>query len=80
MRRFQQLRDWSPGYINVCPQHVEIMAECTACGTVKEFDRRMLPASLQHALIKEIEMRLKCVCGAKAARLMFGHMVDGDAQ
>ncbi|NEK42896.1 hypothetical protein GR250_15865 [Rhizobium leguminosarum] len=77
MRRFQQIPDWSPGYINVCPQHVQIMVECTACGVKREFDRKTLPNGLRHALIEEIEPRLKCACGAKAAKLRFGHVLDG---
>ncbi|MBY5849693.1 hypothetical protein HFN51_03850 [Rhizobium leguminosarum] len=76
MRRFQQIPNWSPGYINVCPQHLDIMVECTACGAMREFDRNSLPDSLRHALVEEIEKRLRCVCGVKAAKLKFGHFVD----
>ncbi|TBA59234.1 hypothetical protein ELH59_15015 [Rhizobium ruizarguesonis] len=76
MRRFQQIPNWSPGYINVCPQHLDIMVECTACGAMREFDRNSLPDSLKHALVEEIEKRLRCVCGVKAAELRFGHFVD----
>lgn len=73
MPRFIRIPDWSPGYINVCPHHVDIMVRCEACGTEKEFDRKSLPPTLRHALIEEIEPRLICACGAKAAKLLFGH-------
>ncbi|NEI60893.1 hypothetical protein [Rhizobium leguminosarum] len=76
MRRFQQVPDWSPGYINVCPHHMDIMIECTACGAMRTFDRNILPNELKHALIVEIEKRLRCSCGVKAAKLRFGHFVD----
>jgi hypothetical protein len=77
MRRFLPIRDWSPGYINVCPQHVVILAECTACGESREFDRGALPQRRRHALITEIEKRMKCTsCGAKAAKLRFGDYMD----
>ncbi|MBY5407146.1 hypothetical protein HFO98_01410 [Rhizobium leguminosarum] len=80
MRRFQQIRDWSPGYINVCPQHIEIMVECTACGVMRAFDRTALPNGLRHALVETIEQRLKCACGAKTAKLRFGHSLDGEEE
>ncbi|MBB4194866.1 hypothetical protein [Rhizobium aethiopicum] len=75
-RRFQEFKDWSPGYINVTPEHVAIMAECTACGAAREFARESLPSHLQFSLISEIEQRLKCTeCGAKAGKLKFGFHV-----
>jgi hypothetical protein len=77
--RFQVMADWSPGYINVCPPHVTIMAECTACGKTGEFDKETLPKTLQHALIRDIEKRMKCLsCGAKTAKLRFGYYMGGD--
>ncbi|ARO22967.1 hypothetical protein TAL182_CH01154 [Rhizobium sp. TAL182] len=75
-RRFQEIKGWSPGYINVTPEHVTIMAECVACGATREFARESLPSGLQFALISEIEPHLKCSsCGAKAGRLRFGNYV-----
>jgi hypothetical protein len=68
--------DWSPGYINVCPQHTVIMVECTACGVQKPFDRKNLPDHLHHSLITDIEPLLKCSCGAKAAKMLFGYYVE----
>ncbi|MBX5015974.1 hypothetical protein [Rhizobium lentis] len=74
--RFQEIRDWSPGYINVTPEHVTIMAECTACGATREFAREKLPSHLHFSLISEIEPHLKCSsCGAKAGKLRFGSYV-----
>jgi hypothetical protein len=73
MPRFLEVRDWSPGYLNVTPHHLTILARCTACGAEREFDRNGVPSSAQHALIKEIEPRLRCkTCGAKGGRLRFG--------
>ena len=78
-RRFQEIKGWSPGYINVTPEHVTIMAECTACGAAREFARESLPSHLHFSLISEIEACLKCSsCGAKAARLKFGHYMKDD--
>ncbi|MBX4941192.1 hypothetical protein [Rhizobium binae] len=78
MRKFLEIRDWSPGYLNVTPQHVTIIALCKACGASREFDRNGVPANLRHALIADIERRLKCSsCGAKAGRLRFGSYVEG---
>ena len=74
MRKFSAIRDWTPGYINVAPEHVDIMVECTACSHTTEFDRYGLPNDLKHALISDVESRLKCSsCGAKSAKLRFGH-------
>lgn len=71
--RFRAIRDWTPGYINATPAHLDIMAECTACGEMREFSRDSLPRGLSHALISEIEPHLKCTsCGAKSAKLRFG--------
>lgn len=79
MPKFMEIKDWSPGYINVAPQHVDIMAECQACGEQRQFDRKSLPASMSHHLIKEIEPHLKCAtCGAKAGKLRFGHYAGED--
>ncbi|TLX12169.1 hypothetical protein [Rhizobium sp. MHM7A] len=78
-RRFQEIRDWSPGYINVTPEHVAIMAECTACGKAREFARESLPSHMHFSLISEIEPHLKCAsCGAKAGKLRFGSYVGGE--
>lgn len=74
MRRFQEIKGWTPGYINVAPAHIEIMVECTACGAMREFSRQTLPRHLRHALITEIEPHLKCsACSEKAAKMRFGH-------
>lgn len=74
--RFQEIADWSPGYINVCPPHLDIMAECIACGKTSEFNKQTVPTMLRHALITDIELRLKCSsCGAKAGKLKFGYFV-----
>ncbi|PDS67882.1 hypothetical protein CO651_32265 [Rhizobium phaseoli] len=57
----------------MAPQHVTILARCEACGAEREFDRQSVPALLRHALISELEERLRCTsCGAKAGRLRFG--------
>ncbi|MBX5268525.1 hypothetical protein HJB99_07520 [Rhizobium sp. NLR17b] len=78
-QRFQEIKDWSPGYINVAPDHVTIMAECQACGEQREFDRKALPRGMQQHLISEIEPHLKCAtCGAKAGKLRFGYYVGGN--
>ncbi|MBB2698981.1 UNVERIFIED_ORG: hypothetical protein GGI66_003658 [Rhizobium esperanzae] len=72
-RRFRAIRDWTPGYFNVTPAHLDIMAECTACGEMREFARDSLPAAFRQALISEIEPHLKCsACGAKSGKLRFG--------
>jgi hypothetical protein len=72
-RRFRAIRDWTPGYINVTPAHLDIMAECTACGEMREFQRDGLPRAFRQALISAIEPHLKCAsCGAKAGKLRFG--------
>lgn len=77
MSRFLEIKDWSPGYLNVTPQHVTILAHCEACGTEREFDRRSLPREMMHNLIADIEPRLRCAsCGAKAGRLRFGSYLD----
>ena len=71
--RFRQIPDWSPGYINVCPQHVDIVAKCLACGEQRPFDKQKLPAGKRHALIEDIEPHMKCMsCGAKSGKLLFG--------
>lgn len=73
MAKFLEIRGWSPGYLNVTPHHVVILAECMACGDRREFDRDTVPTVLRHALIAEIEPRLKCsACGQKAGKLRFG--------
>jgi hypothetical protein len=72
MPRFIPIPGWSPGYLYVCPHHVTILVRCEACGIEREFDRDSLPHSLRHALVREIEPRLKCSCGAKQAKLRFG--------
>jgi hypothetical protein len=76
MKRFQQIRDWTPGYINVCPHHVDILVRCESCGREAEFDRRSLPPLLRHSLVEEIAPRLRCSCGAKQAKLLFGNWVE----
>jgi hypothetical protein len=73
MRKFVEIRNWSPGYINVAPHHVEIRVQCRACDKEVDFDRRSLPPLLHHALITDIEARMKCSCGAKQAKMLFGH-------
>jgi hypothetical protein len=45
-RRFEAIKDWSPGYINVTPAHIEIMGECTACGAQKEISKEAPAAKL----------------------------------
>lgn len=73
MRKFIEVRNWTPGYLNVTPRHVTILARCDACGTEREFDRNSVPAAARQTLIRDIEARLKCAgCGAKAGRLRFG--------
>ncbi|MGZ2484248.1 hypothetical protein ACVITL_002771 [Rhizobium pisi] len=73
-RRFQAIKDWSPGYINVTPAHLAIMAECTACGQQREFSKEDLPQNLRHSHVEDVEKRLKCSsCGAKAGKLRFGY-------
>ncbi|APO76125.1 hypothetical protein AM571_CH03331 [Rhizobium etli 8C-3] len=79
MRRFQPIRDWTPGYINTCPYHIDIVVECTACGVTREFQRDKLSMAMRHALITEIEERLKCsACGAKSGKLLFGSYIGDD--
>ncbi|WEA27926.1 hypothetical protein [Rhizobium binxianense] len=73
MARFHPIRDWSPGYMNATPSHLDIMAECVACGAIRPFSKASLPQELQHAEVREVEKRLKCAaCGAKAGKLRFG--------
>ncbi|MGO6707582.1 hypothetical protein [Rhizobium johnstonii] len=63
--------------MNVTPQHMDIMAECTACGEKREFLKKSLPQGLQHAEVSDVEKRLKCAsCGAKAGKLRFGSYCD----
>ena len=77
MRRFQAIRNWCPGYINVAPAHLDIMAECTACGAQRDFSTDALPQSLWHALVDDVEKHMKCSsCGARAAKLHFGYFVE----
>ena len=77
MRRFQAIKDWTPGYINVTPAHLDIAVECAGRGQQREFDKQSLPNTLRHALIVDIERRLKCsTCGAKAGKMRFGHFAD----
>lgn len=74
--KFRQIPNWTPGYLNVCPRHVDIRVRCEACSREKYFDRDALPSRFHHSLITEIEDRLICECGEKKARLLFGHLVD----
>lgn len=79
MRRFQSIRDWSPGYINATPSHLDIAAECVACGETRPFSKASLPHALQHAEVRDVEKRLKCAsCGAKAGKLRFGHYSEDE--
>ncbi|TBY41609.1 hypothetical protein [Rhizobium leguminosarum] len=72
--RFQEIKDWTPGYMNVAPAHLDMMVKCTACGLEREFSKEHLPRSLRQALVKDIEKRLSCSsCGAKAGKLKFGY-------
>jgi hypothetical protein len=48
-----------PGYMNVVPQHTEIRVRCKTCGEEREFDRFRLPLVLRHALVEDVEARLK---------------------
>ncbi len=73
--RFQKIPDWQPGYLNACPRHVDIRVTCLSCGIEKDFDRDALPWQLHHAIIEDIEQRLKCECGEKRAKLLFGHLM-----
>lgn len=75
---FQEVRDWRPGSINVAPPGMIIMAKCGACGVEKLFDTGTLPAKYKHAYVSEIEMKLRCECGAKDAKLRFGYFVSED--
>jgi len=72
--KFNQIPNWTPGYLHVCPHHIHIRVRCEACGIEKDFDRDALPGRFHHALIEKIEERLKCECGEKRARLLFGHL------
>ncbi|PDS74702.1 hypothetical protein [Rhizobium sp. L43] len=79
MPRFQSIRDWSPGYIHATPSHLDIMAECVACGETRPFSKASLPHGLQHAEVRDVEKRLKCAsCGAKAGKLLFGNYLEED--
>ena len=76
MPQFVPIPNWTPGYLNVCPDHVDILAECTACGETREFQRDKLSMAMRHALVADIEKRLKCSsCGAKSGKLLFGSYV-----
>lgn len=75
--RFLEIQGWTPGYLNVTPQHLTILAACTVCGSEREFDRYAVPVDAKNALIVDIERRLRCAaCGAKAGRLRFGSYLD----
>jgi hypothetical protein len=77
MPRFVPIPNWTPGYINVCPRHIDILAECKACGEMRPFQRNKLSFAARHALITDIEQRLKCTfCGAKNGKLLFGSYVE----
>lgn len=77
MPRFQQVPDWSPGRLNYAPHHLVIMAECMACRDMRELDRNAVPQRWRHALIVDIEPRLKCsVCGKRDGKLRFGGWVE----
>jgi hypothetical protein len=76
MVKFLEVPNWDPGYVNTTPQHIAIMAECTACGELRNFSFDRLPESLQYAEIRDVEKLLKCSeCGAKAGKLRFGSFV-----
>lgn len=77
MRRFVKM-DWTPGYLNVCPRHTAIEVMCKACGEHKPFDRETVPPSMRHRLIDDIEPMLRCSCGAKAAKLLFGYYASSE--
>ncbi|MBB5664723.1 hypothetical protein GGE68_002920 [Rhizobium leguminosarum] len=75
--RFIEIKNWTPGYLNVTPQHVTILAACVVCGSEREFDRCAVPVDAKHALIVDIEARLRCAaCGARAGRLRFGSYAE----
>jgi len=74
--RFIEIPNWGPGYLNVCPRHVDIRVRCEACGIEKDFDRDALHFRYHHAMIEDIEAKLKCECGEKRARLIFGSLMD----
>lgn len=75
MIRFQEIKDWTPGYMNVTPAHLDIVAKCAACGLERKFSKESLPHSLKHALVEDVEKRLRCsACGAKAGKLKFGYL------
>jgi hypothetical protein len=77
MPRFVETPNWKPGYLNVVPQHTEIGVRCKACGEERKLDRDRLAAPLRHALVEDVEARLKCAsCGAKAAKLLFGSYIE----
>ncbi|RWX11883.1 hypothetical protein EHI42_23555 [Rhizobium hidalgonense] len=79
MPKFREIKDWAPGYLNVAPQHITIMAACLACGEKREFDRTLVPTEMRQRLISEIEQHLKCAaCGAKAGKLRFGSYMEED--
>jgi hypothetical protein len=46
--------NWSPGYLNVCPPHTDILVECTSCGVRRPFDRETVPSRIRHSLITDI--------------------------
>ncbi|MGV1790979.1 hypothetical protein [Rhizobium sp. A37_96] len=62
------------GSLNIIPHDAVLMVRCTACGDMREISRRYLEEKgASHADLKDIEARLKCVCGQKAAKLMPGY-------
>ncbi|SCB18225.1 hypothetical protein [Rhizobium lusitanum] len=62
------------GTLNVIPHDATIMVRCLACGKMHEVDRLSLEEKAGHtAELKDIEKRLKCSCGQKAAKIMAGY-------
>jgi hypothetical protein len=79
MPRFLEVPNWTPGYLNVAPSHMVILAECQACGERRDFDKKSVPPHMHHHLIRDIEPLLKCSsCGAKAGKLRFGSWAEED--
>ncbi|MGN6777608.1 hypothetical protein [Rhizobium sp.] len=62
------------GSLNIVPPGSVFMVRCTACGDMREVSRQFLEEKAgAHAKFKDIEARLKCACGEKAAKLMPGY-------
>ena len=62
------------GALNVIPHDATLMVRCLACGEMREVSRLFLEDKARHAAdLKDIERRLKCVCGQKAAKLLAGY-------